>query len=436
MSSDMDVVESIPEEEVEALDEFVLAFEVLDQNSTNLEEYAVFMRNERNDDAAIKVKENCIYRITKIHTEAKNVEEVSALMKNQSEFFGIIPKAKTAKIVRNILDIVAKIPDSIDIQMTLCNDLVQWCEKEKRTFLRQRIESRLCSLYLQKKMNANGQELVTKLLSELKKLDDKQMLTEVHLTEARLYHALENIPKAKAFLTASRSAANSIYVVPLLQAELDEMSGVLCCEEGDNTTAFSYFQEAYDAYDGALDSAAVRVMKYMVLAKTLGDKPSDAEPLFTSKGGLKHSGADLEAMHAISKSVQARSLEDFDSAVNAHSQYLRTDDLISHHLTGLYDRMFEANLLKIIFPFSSVEISHVAKLINLPLAQVEKKLSQMILDKKFSGILDQGKGFLEIFDGANEDAAFTSSAEIVANMGQVVDTLMSRARKFNNSGTA
>lgn len=39
--------------------------------------------------------------------------------------------------------------------------------------------------------------LINSLLRELKKLDDKMVLTEVHLLESRVNHALANMPKAK-----------------------------------------------------------------------------------------------------------------------------------------------------------------------------------------------------------------------------------------------
>lgn len=44
--------------------------------------------------------------------------------------------------------------------------------------------------------------LVSQLLKELKKLDDKNLLVEVQLLESKTYHALSNLPKALAALTS------------------------------------------------------------------------------------------------------------------------------------------------------------------------------------------------------------------------------------------
>ena len=94
------------------------------------------------------------------------------------------------------------------------------------------------------------------------------------------------------------------------------------------------------------------------------------------------------------------------------------------------------NLLQIIFPYSCVEIAHVAQRINLPLPTVERKLSQMILDRRFSGILDQGKGHLIVYDSTEEDLSFSKGTEIIANMGLVVESLQARAKNITKNDAA
>lgn len=42
--------------------------------------------------------------------------------------------------------------------------------------------------------------LIESLLKELRRLDDKMILTEVHLLESRLYRGLNNFTKAKVSL--------------------------------------------------------------------------------------------------------------------------------------------------------------------------------------------------------------------------------------------
>ncbi len=68
------------------------------------------------------------------------------LLRNNNSFFGAVPKSRTAKIVRNVLDIAGRVPNSADIQIDLCRDVIEWCKAEKRTFLRQRVEAKVCHI--------------------------------------------------------------------------------------------------------------------------------------------------------------------------------------------------------------------------------------------------------------------------------------------------
>jgi hypothetical protein len=59
----------------------------------------------------------------------------------------------------------------------------------------------------------------------------------------------------------------------------------------------------------------------------------------------------------------------------------------------------------------------------------------MILDRTLTGILDQGKGYLIIYDQANEDKCYTKGVEIIQNMTIAVDALTKRARSLATTKT-
>jgi len=86
--------------------------------------------------------------------------------------------------------------------------------------------------------------------------------------------------------------------------------------------------------------------------------------------------------------------------------------------------------LFITFCIFRVQVEYVAKSINLPTENVERKLSQMILDKKFHGILDQGEGILIVFEEAEIDETYELVLDNINSMSKVVDTLYQTAKKL------
>ncbi|NXV38084.1 PSD11 ATPase, partial [Rissa tridactyla] len=384
---------------------------------------------QENDEEAVQVKEQSILELGSLLAKTGQAEELGGLLKYVRPFLNSISKAKAARLVRSLLDLFLDMEAATGQEVDLCLECIEWAKSEKRTFLRQALESRLQRFLF-------FSVLGSQLLRELKKMDDKALLVEVQLLESKTYHALSNLPKARAALTSARTTANAIYCPPKLQAALDMQSGIIhAAEEKDWKTAYSYFYEAFEGYDSIDNPKAITALKYMLLCKIMLNIPEDVQALVSGKLALRYAGRQTEALKCVAQASKNRSLADFEKALTDYKVELRDDPIINTHLAKLYDNLLEQNLIRVIEPFSRVQVNlpskHADALVPLsPAAEVERKLSQMILDKKFHGILDQGEGVLIIFDEPPVDKTYEAALETIQNMSKVVDSLYNKAKKL------
>mmetsp|Transcript_3101 Transcript_3101/g.4631 ORF Transcript_3101/g.4631 Transcript_3101/m.4631 type:complete len:436 (+) Transcript_3101:47-1354(+) len=407
----------------------IRALEVKDTKKA-ISQYKAIIGEDDKEGELVSQKTAAIYALGELYAQKGMHEDLRNFIVDTRSFFTVIAKAKTAKILKELLNILGRIPNTERLQADFCRETIAWCEKEGRSFLKQRVQSRLASLLLEMKQYKEALGLISKLIKDVKKIDDKILLVEISIVESRIHLALKNVPKAKGALTAARSAANAIYCPPALQAEIDIQSGVLCSEEGDFKTAYSYFFEGFEGFDSSKNKLkASKCLKYMLMVKIMTNNSSDVYSLINTKAGLKYAGIEIEAIKAIADAHKNRSIHKFADVKKKYAEQLSKDWFVASHLNALEDNLLVQNLIRITEPYSRVEISHVAKMIDLPRSTVEEKLSEMVLEKKLNGILDQGSGNLIIFDEVPADKTFHSALETINELSNVVDKLQTKAQR-------
>jgi len=260
-------------------------------------------------DETVRAKEQATYRLAAIYKEKGLVEELINLTKTILPLYLDFPKSKLAKIIRTLFDLAMKVEGRFDQLIQLCEHIIAWCEKENRSFLRMRIETNLADLNFKLEKYNDSITILNKLTYELKKKEDKQLLVESQLVESKVYHALENLPKAKAALTSVKTVANSIYIIPQLQAEIDQMSGLIAADEKDYATAYSYFYETFEGYRSMNETAkAGFAFKFMLFCKIMSRQSEDSLALINSAISLKYQGRHVEAMKEVALANKQQNL--------------------------------------------------------------------------------------------------------------------------------
>jgi 26S proteasome regulatory subunit N6 len=297
------------------------------------------------------------------------------------------------KIKRN-LPLFPKLKD-------LCNEIIEFCNETNNLSMKTKIQTRLAEINYLNGDNLTAIDLVSKTLIDLKKYEDNMGLIILQLLESKIHYASKGLSRAKASLTSVKTLCTKVYIEPKLQAKVDMHAGIIAAYEKDYNLAYSYFYESFDVFNipNIKNTAkAMKAIQYMILCKIMNGSLDDINNIILGKKGQKYYGPNIKAFESIIESVKLKSVKLLKENFLKNEDYFIHDDFIIHHLENLKNDLIEKNLIKIIQPYSVVQIDFITNSIGLPLSEITMKISQMILDKKINGILDQGRGCLIIYD--------------------------------------
>ncbi|KAL7715952.1 Proteasome regulatory subunit [Entamoeba marina] len=346
-------------------------------------------------------------------------------------------KARIVKQLFEILDSLSSLPNSVPILINICEQTIEWAKQSNRSFLRQKLEQRLALYYFLGNQHSRALTLVTDLIKNAKKMDDKLLSVELQLLEAKIHRKVKNITKARGAMTGARVDANSIYIPPTLQGELDLLSGFLNGEEKDYITAASYFYEAFENYHSlSLKEQTISSLKYLILMKLMQKKVPDIDSVLNTKNAINYSDdIEIVAIKEVSKAFTERSLELYGEISKKYPNELFGDEFVKENLVELYHALVEENIARVLEPFSHVELFHVAQLVGMDVSAVEKIISIMILEEKINGIIDQNNGVLIIFEEITSNKILSSGLELLGELDKAIDSLNDKALKVLQQST-
>lgn len=393
------------------------------------EELYSHMRDLQRD---LSSREEAFIKLAGKVAKLQDLQGVLSLISQWIDILGEEQKMAIARILKLALDVVAENDQtpSKSVELGVCEFCIKWATEENKNFLRFKMEVRLANIMYLRGDYKGTQLKVADILQEAKQVDDKLLLVEAHLLEAKLIYQTRNYPKAKAALTAAKAASNSVYIQPLFQADIDLTAGMIQMAEKDYPIAYSYFYEAFEAFHtNKQGERAAHTFQYLLLAKIMLNALEDASNLLTGRYGLAYgeSNPQTALMRRVLDASKQKSVVELSRLFKQNEAELKADRIISSQMDLLFDQLLEQNIAKVLQPYSRIQLDYLSAKLGLEEREVEAKVSQMILDDALKATLDQEKNELILFEPAEDNEMLLTSLEILKNMDTVIDALFERA---------
>lgn len=230
-------------------------------------------------------------------------------------------------------------------------------------------------------------------------------LLEVYALEIQMYTAQKNNKKLKALYDQSLHIKSAI-PHPLILGVIRECGGKMHLREGEFEKAHTDFFEAFKNYDESGSPRRTTCLKYLVLANMLmksGINPFDSQEAKPYKNDVE-----ILAMTNLVTAYQNNDINEFEKILKINRQTIMEDTFIREHIEDLLRNIRTQVLIKLIKPYTRIQIQFISGELNIETGDVESLLVSCILDSTISGRIDQVSGVLELDESSEGTARYTA----------------------------
>ncbi|CAG8528854.1 39992_t:CDS:10 [Gigaspora margarita] len=304
----------------------------------------------------------------------------SAVTRNYSE-----------KSINNILDFISSSQD-MSFMEEFYSTTLNALEEAKNERLWVKTNLKLAKLWLDRKEYNRLNKILRQLHLSCQRddgTDDQRKgthLLEIFALEIQMYTETKNNKKLKALYQQCLHVKSAI-PHPRIMGVIRECGGKMHMGEKEWDKAQTDFFESFKNYDEAGSPQRIQVLKYLVLANMLTE--SQINPFDSQETKPYKNDPQIVAMTNLVSAYQRKEIREFEKILKDNRATIMDDPFIRTYIDDVLKNIRTQVLLRLIKPYTRIEIPFVSKQLNIPAQDVEDLLVGLVLDQKIKGCIDQ-----------------------------------------------
>ncbi|KAG8699191.1 hypothetical protein FRC08_005453 [Ceratobasidium sp. 394] len=219
------------------------------------------------------------------------------------------------------------------------------------------------------------------------------LLLEIFALEIQMHNETKNWKKLKEIYNRASDVRSAI-PHPRIMGVIKECGGKMWMGEKQWARASTDFFESFRNYDESGAPQRIQVLKYLVLANLL--MGSGINPFDSQEAKPYKSDPQITAMTDLVGAYQRREVHEAERILRDHHDTIMDDPFIASYIGDLLRSLRTSYLIDLIKPYTRLELSFLAKQLNVDKHEVEELLIGLILEGKVEGKIDQVAQRLEI----------------------------------------